>query len=452
MSLGAEEPELGDIDIDTPLSAQQRTGFPLFLKHVALNSLWTFIYIVLASIIIVAFLSGVIESLIAVTGLLGLLIVILGGAWLILKILGQIRVWSSIMTYMWISLKTRKPYIRVTPTCPFLRGRPLRFVCFPVLSFDNSALDVCHNPSAWSSCQQSKVPEMIDILQQREHSLIFAQIKACRGLGMLGNTEGQAVLKEILLDEGRHINLRTTAAWALGSMNNEESAGILVQILNSKDPRLRKFSSDSLVTVGSPAIPKLIEFYQNKTELNSEENIEIRSKVLGILGKIGGTEALNVLLDATEDSDYVIKLSATYALGDTKREEAVSRLMELLHDPDLEIREAAQEALGNLKDIALKPLTEVLLDPSRGDGEKYDIANIISLIPPTVTWIFINELYNEQGQESAMELIEIMGRYDVKQIKLVRNAFLKQVAKEPALSKSLNEPPGTIERDAEESQ
>ncbi|MFX1251338.1 MAG: HEAT repeat domain-containing protein [Promethearchaeota archaeon] len=445
MSLGVKEPGLGEIDSDTPLSAQQRTGFPLFFKHVALNALWTFIYIVLASIIIVAFISGVIETLVATTGILGLLIVILGGAWLILKILGQIRIWSSILTYEWISLKTRKPYIRITPICPFLRVRPLRFVCFPVLSFDNSALDVCHTPSAWPACQQSKVPGMIDILQQKDPSLIFTQIKACRGLGMLGNTEGQSVLKDILLDEDRHINLRTTAAWALGSMNNEESAGILVQILNSKDPRLRKFSSDSLVTVGSPAVPKLIEFYQNKTELSSEENIDIRSKVLGILGKIGGQEALNVLLEATEDPEYVIKLSATYALGDTKRGEAVSRLMELLNDPDLEICEAAQESLGNLQDVALNPLTEVLMDPSRSDGEKYDIANSISLIPPTVTFLFINEIYNEQGQERAMALIKAMERYDVKQIKLVKNIFLKRVAKEPALTKGLNETPDVID-------
>ncbi len=449
MSLGVEEPEFGEIDNDTPLSTQQQIGFPLFFKQVILSSLWTFILIVVASILILSFFSGVIESLIAITGLLGLLIVVFGGAYVFLKILGQIRTWSSIITYTWVSLKTRKPYVRITPTCPFFRVRPLRFVCFPVLSFDNSALDVCHNPSAWPACQQSKVPEMIDILQQKDPSLIFTQIKGCRGLGILGNTEGQTVLRDILLDEDRHINLRTTAAWALGSMNNEESAGILVHILNSKDPRLRKFSSDSLVTIGTPGIPKLIEFYQNKTELNSEENIDIRSKVLGLLGKIGGKEALNVLLDATEDPEYVIKLAATYALGDTKREEAVSRLMELLSDPDLEIREAAQESLGNLQDVALKPLTEVLLDPSRENGEKYDIANIISLIPPTVTFLFINEIYNEKGQESAMELIEVMERYDVEKIKLMKNTFLKRVVKEPPLNTGLNEPPETIESDPE---
>jgi len=51
-----------------------------------------------------------------------------------------------------------------------------------------------------------------------------------------------------------------------------------------------------------------------------------------------------------------------------------------------------------------------------------------------------------------MELIEVMERYDVKQIKLVKNVFLKRVAKEPALKPGLNESPGTIESDPEENQ
>ncbi|MFX0091983.1 MAG: HEAT repeat domain-containing protein [Candidatus Hodarchaeota archaeon] len=427
---GLDQPN--DVDSESLIPLQQ-IGFKLFLKHVVVNLIWTFVLLVVASILIIAFFTGVIESLIVATSLLGFVLVILGGAYVFLKILSQIRVWSSIITYAWISVKTRKPYIRITPTCPFLRGRPLKFHCFPVFSFNESALDVCHNPAAWPACQQSQVPEMVQILEKTDSQLIFKQINACRGLGMLGSTEGQPVLKDILLDETRHINLRTSAAWALGTMKTEESVDGLVSTLKSQDNRLKNFASDSLSSIGSMAVPRLIEFYRNESDLASEENIEIRARVLGILGKIGDPNALDLLLEATESSEGLIKLYATYALGDTKKEQAVTRLMELLGDPDHEVRDAARDALAQLQEISLKALIGVLMDPSKEDGEKYDIAECVSRINPTATFLYLNEVYNEKGAQNAMQLIDVMERYDVEKIGLVKNVFLKRVVKQAEL-------------------
>lgn len=91
------------------------------------------------------------------------------------------------------------------------------------------------------------------------------------------------------------------------------------------------------------------------------------SEVTWALGKIGGNQATQALLDlALHGKHRRIRTDAIYQLGKQHIKEAVPTLLSLLPDEDVMFRVAALQALGRIKDKSTLPQIEArLTDPNK---------------------------------------------------------------------------------------
>jgi HEAT repeat protein len=116
------------------------------------------------------------------------------------------------------------------------------------------------------------------------------------------------------------------------------------------------YAKDVLIEIGKPAVEPLIEIL-------NDENPDVRSKVVYILGKIKDPRAVEPLIEALKDKDSGVRWVAATALGRLRDPRAVEPLVEALKDENRRVRAEAAEVLGELKDLrAVEPLIEALKD------------------------------------------------------------------------------------------
>ncbi|MEG4319893.1 MULTISPECIES: HEAT repeat domain-containing protein [unclassified Microcoleus] len=113
--------------------------------------------------------------------------------------------------------------------------------------------------------------------------------------------------------------------------------------------------------------------HQNVERLNQQNNdpflyYEPKEEVARILGELGDTRAVPVLIAALKDDchnnwDYQTKVSAAKALGQLKDEQATYPLIEALQDNKDEVRQMAVWPLGEIGDLkAVDSLIDALRD------------------------------------------------------------------------------------------
>ncbi len=91
----------------------------------------------------------------------------------------------------------------------------------------------------------------------------------------------------------------------------------------------------------------------------------VRYSAAHMLGKLGDTRALDVLLTTLHDPEPDVRRSAIDALGKLRDARAVDGLLTSLHDPATDVRSNAAYVLGNLRDArAMDGLLASLHDPA----------------------------------------------------------------------------------------
>ena len=186
---------------------------------------------------------------------------------------------------------------------------------------------------------------------------------------------------------------------SLAKVRNPDAVpGLIHALLKDTDPRVKSAVASALVAIGAPAVPGLLEIIGSDagmTEMGQAawalahmdtealpkfyEAIEsplaaVRSAVVTAVGSIvkGRVDrlemdprAVNLLLNALDDGDAMVRLEAVNAIATIGLKSAVEKVMERLKDDHEEVRRAAAIALGKLGDrSALVLLDEV----ARGDG------------------------------------------------------------------------------------
>lgn len=141
-----------------------------------------------------------------------------------------------------------------------------------------------------------------------------------------------------------------------------------------KDPKIpreqKELAEKGLIGIGKPAVQPLIN------ELKGPDRA-LRSTAALILGKIGGEEVLQPLMNALEDEDACGGAAA--GLGEIGNRAAVEKLIEALRDEDA-VR-AAAEALGKIGDVrAVEPLIRVLQDFYEDDATHAAVAKALGMI------------------------------------------------------------------------
>ncbi len=112
-----------------------------------------------------------------------------------------------------------------------------------------------------------------------------------------------------------------------------------------------------LTKIGPPAVPILIK------KLSDESDISMRRTIIGILGGIKDSRAVDPLIELLKDKSDDIRCDAISALGSIKDARAVEPLIELLKDKCDRIRYQAAWSLGSIKDArAIQPLMIALND------------------------------------------------------------------------------------------
>jgi HEAT repeat protein len=127
---------------------------------------------------------------------------------------------------------------------------------------------------------------------------------------------------------------RKEAAITLGEMSDERAVAPLITALRDDEWNVREAAQDALAMIGSPAVDPLVKALRE---------YHIRRYVIQILGKIKDERVLDPLFVQLRNEEF--KDEATKALIDVGPP-AVERLTAVINDKDKNVRKHAVQALG----------------------------------------------------------------------------------------------------------
>lgn len=153
------------------------------------------------------------------------------------------------------------------------------------------------------------------------------------------------------------IEVRAMAAWALGEIESPEGVAPLGGALRDSSVEVRRMAVWALGEIESA------EAVEWLTPALKDDDVEIRRKAAWALGEIESPAAVAGLGAAMRDSDAEVRSTAAWALGEIESPVAIDALRAGVHDSNVEVRRKAVWALGEIEDPRAVPaLTEALGD------------------------------------------------------------------------------------------
>ena len=110
---------------------------------------------------------------------------------------------------------------------------------------------------------------------------------------------------------------------------------------------------------GTPNVQKMKEKRDVKRlikALGYQQSSDVRRAAAEALGTIGDGRAVEPLIRALNDSDWLVRRKAAEALGTIGDGRAVEPLIRALNDADSDVRVSAAGALGTIGEPAVEPL------------------------------------------------------------------------------------------------
>jgi len=233
-----------------------------------------------------------------------------------------------------------------------------------------------------------------------EHAALI--VKACRdrdpvrrehALALAANLKLAGAAAEALRAlEDRSFPRRYVAAWALGELGDPTAVGPLVRALGQGQGETSKEAARSLVKLGKPAVPMLIEALPGLTG-------EGRGYALRTLGELQDLRALEALVAALADPGS--RTEAAWALGKLGASAATDALLPLLDDPAWQVRLEASRSLGLLEARQAQEALAVLREQDPAPAVREWAARSLALlkgVPQTYPnargeWVLPDELY-----------------------------------------------------------
>ena len=158
---------------------------------------------------------------------------------------------------------------------------------------------------------------------------------AIEALGMVGSPAVEGLVRLL-----RDWDIRRAVVRALGKIKDERVLDPLVSQLRNDE--VVEEVTESIVELGAPAVPRLIQALSDKDEL-------IRKQAAIALGRIKASEAVDALIEKLNDKDWFTRLTAAAALesiGDDRGKDAIKPL---LKDSDLVVRMRVERILAGWK-------------------------------------------------------------------------------------------------------
>jgi HEAT repeat protein len=151
---------------------------------------------------------------------------------------------------------------------------------------------------------------------------------------------------------------RIQAIVSLRKLNLDQAAEILVSMLESENTNLRQSIISTILEIGKPAIPHLVDAlrYPNKI---------VQTSAAKILSEIADASISTDILNILKDERGQARVVAIEVLSGLKDFWSLEYIREFLSDSDPNVRTAAARALGNLEDkLSIDLLLSLLTDSS----------------------------------------------------------------------------------------
>ncbi len=169
----------------------------------------------------------------------------------------------------------------------------------------------------------------------------------------------------------------------------------LIQALKDKNPSVRSSAAIALGKMGvlaTPAVPSLSNALQ-------DENLEVRRNAAIAMGKLGRKALVPYLIARLQSQDASVRYSATHALSrfGADAEPAIPQLIKAIGDSNKSVRFGAVNAVGNLGTIA-KPTIPSLVkalqenDDSIPPSAAYSLGRIASSLHENVNQVSTQDL------------------------------------------------------------
>jgi hypothetical protein len=185
---------------------------------------------------------------------------------------------------------------------------------------------------------------------------VWRRAMAAHGLGDMGSQVAIPALLELLVDDPS-TDVREAAARSLGALRAVDAVEPLVRALVSGSVA-RAIASQSLLTIGPPAVPEL-------RELATDEDEAVRGRAVELIGLLGDAVDADILHARVRDPSAEVRAKAARALGRLGADEAAAELRHALADRIPYVRATAAIALGQVGDEAA---ADALFEQARIDS------------------------------------------------------------------------------------
>jgi uncharacterized protein (DUF302 family) len=220
-------------------------------------------------------------------------------------------------------------------------------------------LGACNPPYAYRSLQAELnvgllLPCNVIIYEMDDQKVYVAALNPVSALAVIENEELKTIASEVSEKLKRVIERVAVSRW-VGFYKIDPAIQSLIMNLSSSDEILRIHSRESLVKIGKPAVPQLVEALMRG-------NHWLRWEAAKTLGEIGDPTAAPALVEALKDEEFDVQWLAAAGLIKMKRGGIEPLLHALMTEIDLpRIREGAHHVLRELIKGELKEyLTPVL--------------------------------------------------------------------------------------------
>ena len=210
------------------------------------------------------------------------------------------------------------------------------------------------------------VDALIDSLRYKSwHSdyIILSAVRenAAEALGQIGDSRAVPYLIESM-EEDPDEEVRLKSAWAMGEIGDPESVDALIVALEDPEWSVRKTAANALGMIGDHrAVPYLIKALD-------DYDWQVRKYAAVSLGKMRDERAIPILLKAMDDEDADVRWKAMLALGKLG-EIAVNPLIKTLQNKNWRVRAKSAEVIGKIGgEDALNALINLLLGNKRDNN------------------------------------------------------------------------------------
>jgi HEAT repeat protein len=245
------------------------------------------------------------------------------------------------------------------------------------------------------------VPALLSTLSGEYYTV---RSRAARALGAIGAQEAVPALLEALKDP--ELEVRIEVVKALGKFKLPETFEKMADLL-LEDPQIeaRQAAASALGGTGDPrAIPYLMfalrdPFWWYEREQAADALLE------AIAGM--GTSAVDLLLEALNDSEGTVRRYAVRLLGRIQDRRAIQPLGAVLYDTHFEVGRAAAESLAGFGAPGLKVLAEALHHPEAG-LRQHAIAGLTLSGDQRIVPVIL-EMLNDPEREVRMQAVQSLG-------------------------------------------